>query len=86
VNQEKHRKTPYTDAECAKAFKDQQRAERESACQPSTSNAATAAHYLMELHIEKGSADTDMNMDEPTGAVWVQLRAPEVRAPTRDLW
>jgi hypothetical protein len=86
VGQDKPRKVSPTVAEKAKAFRDRRNVERESACQPSTSNGAAAADSLMELHTEMRSADTDMNVDEATGAVWVQLRAPEVRPPTRELW
>jgi hypothetical protein len=38
-----------------------------------------AANSLMELHIEMWSSDTDMDVDEPTDLVRVQLRAPEVQ-------
>jgi hypothetical protein len=47
ANQDKPRKVPLTGAERAKAFRDRRIAERESFCQPSTTNAATAADSLM---------------------------------------
>jgi hypothetical protein len=43
--------------------------ERETACQPSTGNAANAAESLMEIHVEMRSADTDIGVEESTGPV-----------------
>jgi hypothetical protein len=52
ADKDKPRMVPFTVAKKANAFRDRRRADRESACQPSTSNAATAAASLMELHID----------------------------------
>lgn len=40
----------------------------------------------MELHVEIRSTDTEMDMDDPAGAVGVQLMAFDVKSPTRELW
>jgi hypothetical protein len=81
MDHDKPRMLPLTEAKKAKAFRDCQRGERESTCQLSTSNAATAANSLIELHSKMWSADTDMYVDKPTGLVGVQLRAPDVWSP-----
>jgi hypothetical protein len=65
-------------AERAKAFRDRRSAEQESACQTSTSNAATAVDSLMDLRIEMRSAGPDKDVDEPTGPVGAQLCASEL--------
>jgi hypothetical protein len=54
----------------AKTFRDRRTAKRESASQPSTSNAATDAGWLMQLHVEMRSANPDMDVDGLTGSVW----------------
>jgi hypothetical protein len=81
ADQDKPRKVPLTGSERAKACRDRRRAERESACQHNTSNDATAADSLMELHVEMRSADTDTDVDEPTG--WVGGATQDTRG---ELW
>jgi hypothetical protein len=78
ADRDKPRKMPLTGTERAKAFRHHRRAERESAYQPSTSNATAAADSLMELHVAIRSADTDTDVDEPIGPAGVQLRAREL--------
>jgi hypothetical protein len=69
ADQDRPRKIPLTGAERAKAFRDRRRADRVSDCQPSTSNVATAADSMMELHVEMRSADIDMDVNEPMGPI-----------------
>jgi hypothetical protein len=85
ADQRKPSKMSYTEAKRAKAFWDRQRAEQESACQLSTSNATTATDSPMQLHIKMQSANTDMEAEEPMGSVGVQLGAPKVRPLTHEL-
>jgi hypothetical protein len=72
--------------ERVKAFRVRRRAERESAYQPSTSNATTAADSLMELHVTMRSTGTDTDVDAPMGPVGVQLRVFELQSTTCELW
>jgi hypothetical protein len=78
VDQDKPKMVLLTAAERAKAFRDRRRAEYKQ-CRYSRQS-------LMELHVEMRSADTDKNVDESTDPEEVQLRAPKVRPPTRELW
>jgi hypothetical protein len=56
------------------------------AFQLSTSNATTVVDSLMKLQVEMRSAETDMDVDEPTGPVGVQLKPPEIRPATCEIW
>jgi hypothetical protein len=40
----------------------------------------------MHIHVEMRSADTDVDVYELVGPVRVQLRAPYVQPPKRELW
>jgi hypothetical protein len=82
----KHRNVALIGAERAKAFRGRRRPGRESACQPSASNAATTADSLMELHVEMRAADTDINVDEPPVMVGGPTHGTRGTAPTRELW
>jgi hypothetical protein len=68
VNKDRPREVSLIVADKAKTFRDRLRDERESACQASISNGATAAESMMELHVEMPSADRDIDVYEPMGA------------------
>jgi hypothetical protein len=72
---------PRTGAERAKPLKVRSGAERERTCQLSTSIVPKTVGSLMESRIEMRSADTDMDVEEPTIPVGVQLRTLELRPP-----
>jgi hypothetical protein len=73
---------PLNGAERAKIFNDRRVAKRESACQRSTSNAASAIDLFMELHAEMLSADTDVDVNEAAYPVRFPLRAPKIQLRT----
>jgi hypothetical protein len=79
VDQDKPRRGHLLGSIWAKAFRECRRAERERVYQPIKIYVATAADSLIELLAEMRSADTDVDVDEPTGPVRVQLRAAELR-------